>query len=328
MSTRTLRALVLLCCTALPTVGCGSSADGRVLDARGDPAADCHVASVLAWNASGRVATPPAPAVTRTGSDGTFTLPRLPDGAHLLVAVRPLGDPISADDVARIALEVAAGARPEGCLVGVAPLTLEGRGLINSHSGTEIFLSAAPGHGRRVAGRLEGHFRPDAFLYDVVSYTWIAVDGERRSIDLHAVPDAEGRFDLGWLPDGKADGLRVTAGPEGPCPVYNDVVDPRAGAPDARIVELPFHDRVTLRVEGAPSYAFGKAPHLQFRKAGDFAGSCAVSGEQGVARVLREGELVVVATADGMASAPRTIRLAPGEIPDAVVLELVADARR
>jgi hypothetical protein len=53
-----------------------------------------------------------------------------------------------------------------------------------------------------------------------------------------------------------------------------------------------------------------------------------VSGEKGVARVLREGELVVVATADGMTSAPRTIRLAPGEIPDAVVLELVADARR
>jgi hypothetical protein len=251
--------------------------------------------------------------VTRTGPDGEYILPRLPAGTYMLVALRPLHGELSDEQAVQRALEVATGRHPESCLVGSTLETFDARGLIDYHAGLPITLGVPPDSGRRVAGRLQGTFQPDEYLYEVVAYA--------GRVSRHVLPDADGRFDAGWIPGG-VHGLRVLALPYGRCELYNDAGTPVEHEPDARVVELPFHARVRLRVDGVDSFSFGELPRVKLMTAGMPWSDKPVASASGVLQTLREGETQVVAYADGRSSGIQTVTVSRHAVPHEVWLTL------
>ena len=318
---------------AASLVGCFPSGapNGSVVDAGGSPVSSCQVAVLQLRDADGDPPAKPMLCLTSTAWGGGFELPMLVAGTHLLIAVEPLpGHELPADAVGMVT-DIAAGAMPEGFLVGRALLSSDGS---SSQSGLTIRLPNAPGAGRHLTGKLTGCFDPARFVYSI---RFSGQGSGPGPVEFLAVPEPDGRFDLGWVPELRAPSLFVEAGPEHEERLYYAMDVPPSFREQFQIealdlatwsdreIRLPFHTRVPIRIVGAPSFSFPDFPWVNCRGPGP-AGDrgYVIVNPRGEMAVLREGEYVFDAAAKnfGLNSPPTTVRIEEGNVPSEIVLDL------
>ena len=313
-------------------VGCFHSRapNGSVVDAGGGPVFDCHVAVLQLRDADGNPPARPTLFLTSTNWGGGFELPTPVAGTHLLIAVEPLSGHELPEDAVGMVTDIAAGAMPEGFLVGRTLLSSDGSA---SQYGLTIRLPNPPGEGLHLAGRLTGCFDPARFVYSI---RFSGQDSGPDTVEFLAVPEPDGRFDLGWMPELRSPSLIVEAGPEHEERLYYawDAPAPFRESQKAEVLDLPswsdreirlpFHTRVPIRIVGAPSFSFPDYPWVDCRGP-DVAGDrgYVIVNPRGEMTVLREGDYVFEAAAKkfGLSSPSTTIRIEEGHVPAEIVLD-------
>lgn len=351
--------LATLFASAIVMAGC-TRGDGTVWDTHGKAASGCQVAAIQLRDEDGQVPRRPFRYLTTSSSSGRFTLPVLPAGEHLVVALRREPSAASSFALDEVLDQVAAGKLPESCLVGRDLLTSDGNA---AWSGVRLQLGCPANEGTHVRGTLGGEFHPDEFTYEVAvsvrmpgvlppdgpDFAYASVESDQTTKPkiewtpvFSGTAASDGTFDLGWVPFADQDAVfYVGARPEPGVGLVNERVT--LNGPDTVLVhDLPAVARVRVRVTGAVGYGFAEAPYVGYASQAESngsgmahggrsrlpktgtGGSHVVKDENGLQLLLREGTHVLHGYDDehGLVSRLTRLEIAKGQLPDELVLPL------